>query len=740
MRVLVDIEERDGELLIIVTAPGGLTAERPVTWAGAGKQLLVAAGAADAIGSPEALAEAVNQGRATSEELERYGRALFDAAFGAQLWQELLAAQVARDAAGQPSYLELAIRGLATASQVAMQALRWEALHDGTGAVAAQGSACAAGSTVPVGIIRLVPQGPAAGVPAARPNGSAQPPAQFRPISRIPRVLFAIGSRLTDPRVRPGAEFMGIMRHLERHGGSVNPRVLQEATRSALVQALNEFNPDVVHFIGHGRRFPDGSVKLQLHPEPSMKAGEEYVTAGQLLATFSEARHTPVMVLLSACQTASGDGGDTDRVNALPFAARLVCGAAASGGVPVVVAMAGDISDTASRVFTRALTAAIGTGATLGEAVVTGRRAAFYGGAWSHSTDWVRPALFLAGHVPGTACLVDTAAQQAARRRVQLLGMAVEPVFCGRAAFIDALDRLLDGSDSPNVLLGYAPDPSKHFGGKRLLRELGARAVRCGVLPVLLGPYDKEPPTTRLALAQAISDRIEDIRDKLSLPERASRALAFAEEDARSAPGAAPGAGARRRLAKAIREDLDALIADLPGGDPVRDREDGQPRVLLLCHRVDKWLDALDDLLGGLLDSTGLNGGGLPVPVVMTGADVDPLKEARLREWNGLSWMLAEPLDRFTTHDEEDILAYLWWLLNPPPKEHVYAVSRKAPPGWPPLLRELLQGYPLYPADRLFVAARVMTDYFTSGNDDELLASFEKTLKLHGANLSGALP
>ncbi|MGD0247368.1 MAG: hypothetical protein ABSB59_44580, partial [Streptosporangiaceae bacterium] len=324
--------------------------------------------------------------------------------------------------------------------------------------------------------------------------------------------------------------------------------------------------------------------------------------------------------------------------------------------------------------------------------------------------------------------LVLTAAQDAARKRVQGLGMAVtDSVFCGRAAFITALDRLLDGDDPLNVLLAYAPDPSQHYGGKRLLRELSARAIRSGVLPVLLGPYAKEPPTSRLELAQAISDRIDDIRDRLELGERASRALAFAEADALGVPGAG-NAARRRKLARAIREDLDALVADLPDSDPVRARDDGQPRVILLCHRVDNWVDALDDLLGGLLDSPGLSGGALPVPVVMTGADVDPLKEARLRSWNGLAWVLPEPLDRFTTDDEEDILAYLWWLLNPPKKERVYAVSRTALPGWPGLLRLFLQASPVYPGDNLFVVAKTMSDYFTPGNDDELLASYAKVL------------
>ncbi len=211
MRAFVDIEERDGEPFIIVTAPDGTRTERPVTWADAGKRLLVAKGAAAAIADPAALADAIDQGRATDAELARYEWLLFEAAFGPDLWQQLLTAQLQAAVPGQP-YLELAIRGLGTDGQVAMQALRWEALHDGTGAVAALGAACGNGgavrgakASVPVGIVRLVPQarqGPAPGEPAAAGApvaAGALAQAAFRTIDRIPRVLFVIGSRLTDP-------------------------------------------------------------------------------------------------------------------------------------------------------------------------------------------------------------------------------------------------------------------------------------------------------------------------------------------------------------------------------------------------------------------------------------------------------------------------------------------------------------------------------------------------------------
>src|SRR5215469_2137134 len=50
--------------------------------------------------------------------------------------------------------------------------------------------------------------------------------AEARPIIRAPRVLFVSDRRLTDPAVRTGAEFMGIMRAAEANGDPVNSRLL----------------------------------------------------------------------------------------------------------------------------------------------------------------------------------------------------------------------------------------------------------------------------------------------------------------------------------------------------------------------------------------------------------------------------------------------------------------------------------------------------------------------------------
>ncbi len=719
MRVYLDIEDRQGELFALVTVPGGPRAERPVAWtgpaaAGAGARLLVANGTAGDDPGPADLATAVDQGQASPEELSRYGQLLFEAAFGPPLWQQLVEAATARPG---PPYLELAIRGRATGDQAALQALRWEALHDGARAVAAQGTMAGDGAddddgAVSVGIVRLVPSdelpaaGRAAGAGRAAPS-AAEAVADLL-ITRIPRVLFAVGSPLSDPGVRPAAELMGIMQDLDRDGGSIHPKTLDSATRASLRDALRAFQPDVLHLIGHGGRLPDGQVTVQIRPEPGVSApGDQWLTADQLLGALGDAGHTPRLVVLSACQTASA----ADRVNAAPFAARLV-----AGGVPIVIAMAGDIADTACRVFTRALTSALGQGVPLGKAVLRGRRAAFYQRPGFWSTDWALPSVFLAEHLPEHARLVDPGNAAAVKDRVQRLGLAQSPVFYGRREFIDAMDRLLDGADPLNVLLAYTPDSQGSFGGERLLRQLGARALRLGVLPVLLGPFDPSPPTSRSRRAREIRKNIQNVCALLGLPAppRELRVSAAAAD-----PDTEPF-----DLAVAIRADLDDLVAALPADDPVWSHAAGQPRAVLLCHRVDGWLDALDDLLG-MLGPTGLHPGAVPLPVVATGADTDPLKSTRLRRWSGRPWVKAAPLGRFPTADDEDLLAYQWWLLNPPDRHPVYAPRRRAPEEWGDLLRWAMRKC-MYDEDELYGFASRARIFFTSEMDQDLLASFAR--------------
>jgi hypothetical protein len=687
----------DGQLMCACTW-GGETRTRNVRLIEiGGTRMLVAQDEPGLDDAVAALAGRVDHGNATTAELKSYGTLLFSAAFGDDVWRELV------DGPASEPYLELAIRGRADSEQPTaypLHALRWEALHDAGTFVAARGVRAQSGKTITIGIVRLVP-------PAT--DHLPQPPL---PIVTIPRTLFAVGSPLSDSDVRPGAEFMGIMRQLERNGGWIQPRVLEAASLTALTDELRRFQPDVLHIIGHGTwDGHDHCVKLQLRmPEPAADE-DDFVTAAQILGAFEVAGHVPAVVVLSACQTGSA-------VNALSFAARLV-----AGGVPAVAAMAGDISDTACRVFTRALTTAIGQAdpLPLSRAVIVGRRAAFHGRQDPDSIDWVMPVLFLAEDIPGDACLVDTTTAVATRKRVNSFGLATDPVFCGRGEFIRAMDCLLDENDPLNVLVAHTSDAIKGFGGYRLLQELGARAVRVGCLPVLLGPFDQGPPVSREDLGEEFRVKLGNLRRKLGLERIPSH---FA---------AACGAGAKPDvLADAMRADFDEMVGELPDTDPVKARP-GYPKTVLLCHRVDKWIGALDVLLA-MLSEDGLGAGVHPVPVVLTGTDTTeqgmPLRDLKGTRENA-SWIRFAELARFRVDGAypEDIRAYQQWLLNPPDGKPVYAPRRGCVVDWHGFLRNSMMNRPtLYESDVLYDWAEnaVKANFFTADTDIDVLLSFSR--------------
>jgi hypothetical protein len=690
IKVFLDIEDRKGDLLIVVTGPEIPRAERPVTWTD-GKHLLVPKGTVTDPVAVAAMADAVEHGTGMDVKgriaaQRKYGSLLFEAAFGEELWQQLL--QAAKD----DPCLEIGVRGIASEDQASMQTLRWEALYDGKAFVAAQG---AADGIVSVSITRVV--GAVAGA--------------AKEIDRIPRVLFAIGSRLTHPDMRPGAEFMGIMRRLERGGGMIHPKILDEATLESLRRETHSFRPDIVHLIGHGRRGLDNQVQLGLRSESAKDDG--FVTAQQLLGAIHDGDRNPVIVILSACKTAASQADASPHVNAMPFAAQLV-----AGGIPVVVAMAGDVQDTACRVFTRALTSAIGNGVPLGKAVVSGRRAAFYNRVYD-SADWIMPTVFVAEDDLMGIRLFNTRKAEAARTRIQDLGLSLTQdmsVFCGREEFFPAMDRLLDGVfDVPHALVASTPGTDKHYGGTRLLRELGARAVRTGVLPILLGPYDLDPPTSPVGLAGKLSTAIGDARAALKVGEAASRLECVGD-------GVRP-----QNLADAIRADLDQLVQALDPDDPVRSRPPDLPQVVLLCHRVDRWQGAFGALLD-MLGPRGLRGSGRRIPVVMTGADIDALEKGRDGSRRIRCSAVFHTFGRLTTTDDKDLLAYQWWLLNPPDGTPAYALRRNASPVWRDWFRHSLELDPVYPGARLYKTAQIDNGYFISDSDEDLLARYVETV------------
>jgi hypothetical protein len=122
VRVYVDIagsatEDSGDVAVVVVTGAGEVRSRRPVRWTGNGR-LLVAAESPGAVADPAGLVRDVELGEAAA--VREYGGLLFQAAFGAEAWEQLVKAAVA----ARGPYLELAIQCRGGGDNAGLQGLR----------------------------------------------------------------------------------------------------------------------------------------------------------------------------------------------------------------------------------------------------------------------------------------------------------------------------------------------------------------------------------------------------------------------------------------------------------------------------------------------------------------------------------------------------------------------------------------------------------------------------------------
>ena len=645
------------------------------------------------------------------------GTLLFAALFGSD-WDAVFEAGAA---AG--GVLELALECSGAARP--LHGLAWELMHDGGGFV---GIKC----RPEVAIVRVVERDPNAG-------------SSLRVIDSPPRVLFAIGTSLRDPEIRPGAEFMGLMRRLESEGGSIVPYVLERAAPTRLTAAATRFRPDLVHVISHGRINVDreGELLLSEHdvPEPA-----DWRTSGTLLEALRAAGPLPPIVVLSACQSGTAGGPQ-----ASTLAAEVV-----AGGVSTVIAMSGKVTDRACRLFTRKLGQVLVEGEPLVSAVALARRAAYLdAGPPARSVDWALPAVFESADVPHGYRPVKAGGGAAGPLAAFKLGRD-EPVFCGRREFLENCDELLAPGRALEVLVVYT-EGQRGLGKRRLLEELANRALREGHVPCPVWPSKEEAPRTVRALALELLKAIREARLRLGLPVDVDSKLlsllaresdvridfpAGADEDERwlelnllidaLAADKRPLSEGGLRAAAAI--DFGRLGADL--------RESGlsiataESRPLVLLGGVEYWGEALEPLFQVLLTENGLGRPRDPIPVVVTcdlkgvGSDFLGIRKEQAER---TEWIRFERLEPFA-QDGEDSLAYRWILLNPrkrldvPDAKYVY-VAPRAEGKWLDEFRDFVRGVPGEMSSAMFFwSLRQLAERgeLERGDDDKVLSDYAK--------------
>jgi hypothetical protein len=602
--------------------------------------------------------------------VERFGRYLFACLLGDKIWSELL------NRAGPDEPMELAI-GWRDRDR-AINRLPWEILRGPKRFLAAEAK---------IAITRRV-----AGIDR-----------QIGELKGLPRVLFVVGSELSYDVISPGAEFVGLLRSLQVAGLNTRLRsqLLLNATANKLDAALKWFQPNVVHFICHGGWDADGHSFLRLmHDEKPNEAFE--MRAWNLRQSFNGATSLPEMVVLNACFSASSGDLYRDQPGSFdqPLAVEFV-----KMGVPVVVGMAGEVSDQACRLFTRRFYEALLNGDEFAQAAAEGRRAGIMGKSAddpSSSVDWSLPTLLLADTLTETRLRIPDEVLELEQRLYQAAGAYARnedyPAFCGRLNFFhwyDMLmaDRSVQQTTSRNKrefqMLAVSVNledrskltPGDRYGRTWLLHEFATQMAGDGHVPVLLsGEKLRKMPNTEDELMKAIMtaaldtaqhfgvdrdwgweivpalERIKkNLQPGLDLPKRVASLVAI------------NGAGNREALAEAFRHDLlklrDAVISRFAGLPQVRG---DRTRLVLLLDDIHLYGEAAGFLTQLLLGPSGLRGA--PNETRVVGAySSKPTPEQKtafddITRWVANSWVEDLPLSIFTA--PEDRLAYKLFLLR----------------------------------------------------------------------------
>lgn len=544
-------------------------------------------------------------------EVASFGRHLFHSLLGDAVWQAI------RDTAGD-ELIELALSF--PASETDLHRLPWESMHSGTFFLSAEPGRL-------VAITRLIP-GPSA-------------EAATRTVE--PQVLFVVGAPLTDPELKPGAEYLGLMRRLEASGLGLSSNLLLQASAERLREAVLELRPSVVHFITHGA-FSGGQAVLKMVDKDNPGKMKE-LTAAQLAGILleppgenAEGWQGPAIVVLNACYTGQVFGGSAGALpvdrKMKPLAAELV-----QRGIPLVVGMGGRVADRACRIFTRRFYETILQGDPI-RGIAQGRRAGHGEGTSPEDTlDWALPVLFLDPAVT-VGVSQDSQAHDILRQAFQSLSdyMDHKPAaFCDRLSCMTDYQELVSaGKRARRVMVVYESfDPSRDrklkYGRTWLLEQLALQAIQNGHAPVLLKLEEGgEPPETLLQLADLLRSAGEQTWYHLGL----------------EAPGSSEVVKLKRVAAKAaaldtLPEEL-ALVVDKDGAeaatavrialrlDLLRLRgevrkllQNDLAQVLVLVDNLHR-AGAVEELLGPqFLKAEGLGVMGDPIPVVFSFCKTD---------------------------------------------------------------------------------------------------------------------
>lgn len=213
------------------------------------------------------------------------------------------------------------------------------------------------------------------------------------PSGPLKRILLVSANPVDTDRLQLDVERRRVEEVLSRYG--LQPDVLRGATRSTLLDHIQNCVPQIVHFMGHGSLI-DGEGVLLLE---GRKRARDPLPASAF-ASFCTGRSVPRLVILNSCRTAAVGRARTFQA----FAS--VAAALSAAGVPAVIAMQSTIRDTSAIRFMERLYEGLLRNAPIEAALADARSS--LSAIDRYMLDWAAPVLYLRAHAGGITDTKDT--------------------------------------------------------------------------------------------------------------------------------------------------------------------------------------------------------------------------------------------------------------------------------------------------------------------------------------------
>jgi hypothetical protein len=651
------------------------------------------------------------------ETVIEFGKYLFDTLLGNAAWNDVKAR------AGGES-IELAL--LWSSRDWELARLPWEAMHDGTRFLATGGGGR------PVAMSRLVAEGT-----------SALPSLKIKL-----RVLFVVGARLNDAQVAASMEYLSLLRMLRPTEVCLPHHIVLEADLASLERAVEEFEPSIVHFIGHGTW--DG-LEFRADWDRTQDVTVPVEKFRRALGT-----NPPAIVVLNACDTATGNPpphawlrpgipGDTT-----PLAARLV-----KAGIPIVIGMAGRVSEQACRLFTECFyRCLVGELWVAGEQITDVSRAAAVGRSTAREkesrAEWTYPTVWMDSRLQEASFSILDRPTLKERKK---FSRHDHNDFCDRFELLSRFGLWLRGKGDVFAVVDKNTDeapangkPREGMGPHYAVEVAAARAATLGWVPILVKPSTSDPSKTLIHLLHDIDLALSAILRFLLAPDPLPSMQTLWLEDYEAADPAARSAllgrldpdlgdllgragrvkegDVRRTLILEQAHELAARIDLAAAANEVHARNwEGILLVLLHIHEFKMALEGLPQTLQSLVAPRGKgNAGRVRVLVDCRPAFDDLGEEARkhLEDFTSRPSIDCYQLDALTpfkqvyqqyllTHSERFVFSPE---VSPSLKEDVLLGWHKDIKGVPTNLKAFFRDYL-----KLFVNANILI----SSNDEDAL-------------------